>query len=198
MLSAIIFDLDGTLTKTPSPWQYVHQRLGVWENTACRHLDEWLAGRITYDEFCRRDASLWSGRTISEIENYLDEIDLNRHVPEIVGSLVQRQVPSVIISSGFRYIAHKIQLKCAWKPLLIYANDLIDGPKVQINVSADFTSPFSKYALAVDALRQFNADFDSTLVVSDSIRDLEVLSDCRFKILIETEDDLLRIHRFLD
>jgi phosphoglycolate phosphatase-like HAD superfamily hydrolase len=28
MISSVIFDLDGTLTKTPSPWQHVHERLG--------------------------------------------------------------------------------------------------------------------------------------------------------------------------
>src|SRR5207253_8395170 len=105
MISSVIFDLDGTLTKTPSPWRYVHQRLGVWENTACGYLDEWLTGRIAYDEFCRRDARLWSGRTVREIEDYLDEIHLNRHVPEVVGRLVESRIPSIIISSGFRYVA---------------------------------------------------------------------------------------------
>src|SRR5262245_616665 len=109
MVSAVIFDLDGTLTMTPSPWQHVHQRLGVWENTACGYLDEWLSGRISYDEFCRRDTSLWAGRTVREIEQFLDEIDFNRHVPDVVGGLVERGLPSVIISSGFRYVARKIQ-----------------------------------------------------------------------------------------
>ena len=52
-VSSVIFDLDGTLTKTPSPWRHVHERLGVWENVACTHLDKWLAGKICYEDFCR-------------------------------------------------------------------------------------------------------------------------------------------------
>jgi phosphoserine phosphatase len=198
MISFVIFDLDGTLTRTPSPWQHVHERLGVWESTACEYLDEWLSGQISYDEFCRRDTRLWTGRTVREIEEYLDEIHVNRHVPDVVGRLIDAKVPSTIISSGFRYIANKIQMQCAWEPLLIYANELVDGPDVRIHVSGDLSSPLSKRSLAAQALQHFNATFDEALVVSDTTRDLEVLADCRYKLLIETEDDLLKVTDYLD
>src|SRR3990172_4424343 len=112
MISAVIFDLDGTLTKVPSPWRYVHERLGVWETTACAYLDEGLAGRITYEEFCRRDTRLWNGRPVSEIESLLDEIDWNPHVSFIARRLMDAKVPSIIISSGFHYVARKIQTHC--------------------------------------------------------------------------------------
>jgi phosphoserine phosphatase len=198
MVSAVIFDLDCTLTTTPSPWQHIHERLGLWENTASAYLDEWLSGRICYDEFCRRDTRLWSGRTVQEIETYLDEIGINPHVQGVAGRLIQQKIPSIIISSGFRYIASKIQMQCAWDPLLIYANELVDGPEVQINVSGDFGSPLSKRSLAAQALRQVDAAFEQTLVVSDTQRDLQVLADCRYKLLVENEDDLLKVHDFLD
>ena len=91
----------------------------MWENTAYHFLDEWLAGRISYEEFCRRDTRLWNGRTVGEIHALLDEIDLNRHVPAVVERLVARRIPSIIISSGFKYLAAKIQEQCGWNPLLI-------------------------------------------------------------------------------
>ena len=58
-------------------------------------------------------------------------------------------IPSIIISSGF-------PLHCSENPgavrhgsrLLIYANELVEGPEVRINVSGDFGSPLSKKALA--------------------------------------------------
>ena len=197
MISSVIFDLDGTLTKTPSPWRYVHERLGLWENTACNYMDEWLAGQISYEEFCRRDTSLWNGRAVNEIYSYLDEIEWNRHVPAVVQKLVAARVPSVIISSGFKYVASKIQEQCAWNPLLIYANELVDGPLVRINVSADFKSPISKKALAGRALAGFGSDMADSLVVSDSTRDLEQLSGCGHKLHVVAEDDLLRVNDFL-
>ena len=109
MPSAVIFDLDGTLTRTPNPWQHIHECLGVWHDKASIHVEEWLSGQITYDEFCRRDFQLWQGRPMQEIESYLDQIEINRHVPTVVQALMQRQTPSIIISSGFTYIARKIQ-----------------------------------------------------------------------------------------
>jgi phosphoserine phosphatase len=197
MISSVIFDLDGTLTKTPSPWQYVHERLGVWENTASRYLEEWLSGKISYEEFCQRDTRLWNGRTVDEIYSYLDEIEWNRHVPVVVQELVEAQIPSVIISSGFKYVAAKIQERCGWSPLAIYANELVEGPMVRINVSGDFRSPISKKALAERALAAVRSNLANSLVVSDTTRDLEQLSDCGYKLHIVEEDDLLRVKDFL-
>ena len=104
MISCVIFDLDGTLTKIPSPWRYVHERLGVWENSACGYLDEWLSGKMSYEQFCQRDAQLWNGRSLQEIYAYLDEIELNRHVPAVVQRVVEARIPSIILSSGFKYL----------------------------------------------------------------------------------------------
>jgi len=197
MISSVIFDLDGTLTNVPSPWRYVHERFGVWNNMACAYLDEWLLGRISYEEFCRRDTSLWNGRTIDEIHALLDEIEFNRHVPAVVDRLMRAGVPSIIISSGFRYVASKIQSQCCWDPLLIYANELVEGPRVRIHVSGDFSSPLSKKALAGEALQLVGSTPAQSLVVSDTMRDLEQLCECGHQLLVQTEDDLLRVNAFL-
>ena len=197
MISSVIFDLDGTLTNIPSPWRYVHERLGLWQDTACGYLDEWLSGKISYEEFCRRDTDLWNGRTVDEIHALLDEIDFNRHVPAVVERLVAAATPSIIISSGFRYVAAKIQSQCGWHPLLIYANELVDGPSVRIHVSGDFGSPISKKALAWRALKLVGSAPAESLVVSDTTRDLEQLRECRHQLLVREEDDLLRVNDFL-
>ena len=193
MVSAVIFDMDGTLTSTPNPWRYVHERIGIWDSLAFTHMDDWLAGRSTYDEFCRRDVELWAGRHVSEIHSYLDEIEINPHVPAVAQGLADLGIPSIIISSGFRYLARKIQTDCNWEPLQIYANELLDGPEVRIDVSADWSSPLSKKACADSALGMIGAGYPETLVVSDSVYDLEQLRDCGFHIHVREGDDLLRV-----
>ena len=169
----------------------------MWENTACGYLEEWLSGKISYEAFCQRDTRLWNGRTVDEIYSYLDEIEWNRHVPAVVRELVDARIPSVIISSGFKYVAAKIQQRCGWSPLAIYANELVEGPMVRINVSGDFQSPISKKALAERALAAVGSNLANSLVVSDTTRDLEQLSDCGYKLHIVDEDDLLRVKDFL-
>jgi|SRR6185295_3866687 len=193
MISAVIFDLDGTLTGTANPWRHVHERLGIWDTVAFTHMEDWLSGRIAYDEFCRRDIQLWAGRELSEIQSYLDEIEMNRHVPEVVEALVERDIPSIIISSGFRHVARRIQSGCKWDRLLVYANELVDGPDVRIDVSADWSSPISKKAHADAALRIVGAAAGDTLVVSDSEHDLKQLRDCGFHLHVREDDDLLRV-----
>src|SRR5262249_12297912 len=121
----------------------------------------------------------------------------NRHVPAVVERLVESRIPSVIISSGFKYVASKIQERCDWHPLLIYANELVDGPGVRINVSGDFQSPISKKAHAGRALARVGSTMADSLVVSDTTRDLEQLSDCGYKLQVLDEDDLLRVMDFL-
>lgn len=196
-ISAVIFDLDGTLTRVANPWRYIHERLGVWENTACGHVDQWLAGRISYEEFCQLDASLWNGRSVDEIHALLDEIEINRHVSDVVHRLVDGCIASIIISLGFHYVAAKIQSQCAWEPLLIYANELTEGPEVRIHVSGDLVSPISKKALSGKAVQLVGSALAETLVVSDNESDLEQLCDCGYKLHVREENDLLRVRDFL-
>ena len=80
---------------------------------------------------------------------------------------------------------------------MIYANELIDGPVVQINVSGDFASPISKKALAERALSILGSSMAGSLVVSDAMRDLEQLCDCGYHLHIREEDDLLKVNDFL-
>src|SRR2546428_12745420 len=96
MISSVIFDLDGTLTNIPSPWRYVHERLGLWQDTACGYLDEWLSGKISYEEFCRRGKNLWDGRTLDEIHGLLRENGFKRPVPAVAERLVGGGGPSVL------------------------------------------------------------------------------------------------------
>ena len=197
MIAAAIFDLDGTLTTTPNPWRHIHESLGVWDK-ASGHFDEWLSGKIAYDEFCRKDASLWQGSPLEDIHAFLDQIELNRHVPDITRGLTRRGIPSIIISSGFHHVARRIQTAHRWEPLLVYANELIEGPDVRIQVSPDLASPLSKRALGASALTRIGVDPGKTLVVSDSVHDLEALNDCGFHLHVQHEDDLARTLHFLD
>ena len=201
MLSAVIFDLDGTLTQTPNPWQHIHESLGVWDDRACHHFGEWVSGKVSYDEFCRKDVGLWQGRSLQEIHEHLDKIQLNRHARQVVTELVRQNVPSVIISSGFTHVAHRIRSGYGWENLMVYANELIDGthgPRVNVRVSADWSSSLSKKAHAGNALRMLQVEASETLVVSDAMRDLEQLCDCGFHLHIRHEDDLLRTLSYLE
>jgi phosphoserine phosphatase len=172
----------------------------VWER-ACGHFDEWISGGIGYDEFCRKDASLWRGSSLKDIHGFLDLIQINCHVPRVAAALVARGIPAVIISSGFHHVARRVQAENRWEPLIVYANELVEGPEVRvavdIQVSADMASPLSKRALGAAALQRLGLEAKKTLVVSDAVRDFEALCECGFQLHVQQEDDLLRTLDFL-
>jgi hypothetical protein len=163
MVSAVIFDLDGTLTGTPNPWRYVHERMGIWDTSHSPH-GRLARGRSTYDEFCREGRSDWAGRDISEIHSYLDEIEINRHVPEVVGTLGTR--------SSFHHHFFRLPLcrskdsnpNATGNPLLIYANELLAGPKCELEFRRTVPARCRKEAHADSALRIVGARFQDTLV----------------------------------
>ena len=55
-----LFDLDGTLTRERSSWEYIHRRLGVWEENAEKFQEAFLRGEIDYNRFCELDAKIAS------------------------------------------------------------------------------------------------------------------------------------------
>ena len=61
MYRALALDVCGVLTTHRSVWQFIHEELGLWEGAAVRFQEEFIAGAISYREFCERDAALWAG-----------------------------------------------------------------------------------------------------------------------------------------
>jgi len=66
LIRLAVLDVDGTLKQAESPYQYLHQRLGV-AHLAEVNRELALAGRISYGEWLRRDAALWAGQDVDHI-----------------------------------------------------------------------------------------------------------------------------------
>jgi len=96
----VFFDCDGTLTDVRSSWQYLHERLGLWDENADEYQRMFRAGRIDYHEFCKRDAALWKGLSEKRIIEITDEIGYRKGVRETIAALTARGVITVILSTG--------------------------------------------------------------------------------------------------
>lgn len=107
-VKAVIFDLDGTLTPIHSVWQYIHERLGTWENQGLRSLQAFLAGRITYRQFADRDVGSWIGVTRATMESIVAEIPLRPGAEAAAAKLKQKGVRMAILSSGLDLLAEPV------------------------------------------------------------------------------------------
>ena len=77
-LRLIVFDVDGTLLKVTSSWQFLHEKLGTW-NKGKQHAEEFYQGIITYEEWARLDLEY-----IARWNLWLDFRILARTVPAVL------------------------------------------------------------------------------------------------------------------
>ncbi len=83
----VVFDLDGTLTRERSIWEYIHKKLGKWYGFAENYQKQFLAGEISYDEFCERDAHVWKGMRIEKLIEIAKTVPFHPGVDDLIHHL---------------------------------------------------------------------------------------------------------------
>ena len=58
-----VFDVDGTLTRIESCWQFIHERLDTWEKGGKVNAQLYFSGKISYDDWARLDAVVALGNS---------------------------------------------------------------------------------------------------------------------------------------
>jgi len=102
----VIFDLDGTLTKVESTWQYIHEKLGTWQ-IGRRSADDYWKGRITYEEWARLDSGMWRGVALSRLRSIVDSIPYVDGALETVAEIKRRGKLSGIVSAGISLLCER-------------------------------------------------------------------------------------------
>jgi len=165
-----LFDLDGTLTKEKSAWEYIHRRLGAWNGYAEKFQEAFLRGEITYDRFCQLDAEIWKGMKVLELERILREIPLYDGIDHFLGYLRSKGIKMGIISSGLSFLADWIAHRYAFDYAVaneLGAEDGVLNGEIKINVHYD-----RKGEWVQDALQKFNLRKEEVLAVGDSPGDI--------------------------
>ena len=104
----VAFDLDGTLTTSRSCWEDIHRSFGTWESHGKALLDQFSRGELTYEEFDKKDAEVWTGRSEKEYFEALDTIVLREGINELIKFLKKKGCILVIISMGLKEIVERI------------------------------------------------------------------------------------------
>jgi phosphoserine phosphatase len=167
-----LFDLDGTLTKERSAWEYIHRRLGVWDGYAEKYQEAFLRGEITYDRFCRLDAAIWKGMKVSDLERILQDIPLYEGVEDLLQYLRSRGIKLGIISSGLTILSERMKKEFDFDYAVANELGVTDGlltGEIKINVHYDQKGDWVR-----DAQGQFNARPEEILAIGDSTGDIDM------------------------
>jgi len=176
----VIFDLDGTLTQERSVWEYIHKRLGKWYGFAEEYQKQFLAGKISYEEFCERDARVWKGMRVKELEEIVKAVSFHAGADELIPYLKKKDLKLAMISSGLSLLSDWVHQKYGFDYSvsndLLHENGILTG-KVKIQVYYDKKAEWVKRIL-----KQFGMKPEETIAVGDSKGDIDMFQKAGFSI----------------
>lgn len=107
-IGIVIFDLDGTLTHVKDIWLYLHEKLKV--GSPIENLEkEYLAGKISYEEWAEADASRWKGLRVKMVEAAINRVQFARGAREAVQTLRDSGIEVGVVSAGIDLLAKRAE-----------------------------------------------------------------------------------------
>ncbi|HOE17579.1 MAG TPA: HAD-IB family phosphatase [Syntrophorhabdaceae bacterium] len=139
-IKIVFFDCDGTLTKEKSSWEFLHRRLGLWNNRADMYQRLFKEGAIDYHEFCKRDALLWRGMPVADVARVVREIPYQDGAWESIRSIKDMGITTFIVSTGLSVLVDlvksELSIDGAVSNELLSKDGVLTG-EVKINVEYD-------------------------------------------------------------
>ncbi len=176
----VIFDLDGTLTQERSIWEYIHKQLGKWYGFAEEYQNLFLAGKISYEEFCERDAQVWKGVRVEELLKIVKAVPFHPGVNELINFLKQKGLNLSMVSSGLSLLTNWVHQRYGFdysvSNNLLHENGVLTG-KVKIQVYFDKKAEWVR-----KILNQFEVKPEEVIAVGDSRGDIDMFQMVGFSI----------------
>ena len=170
-LRLAILDVDGTLKEAESPYQYLHEHLGV-AHLAEENRTLALADQISYGEWLRRDALLWAGQPVARVRELLARNPYMRGAPELLRALKAAGVVVALVSAGFTLntdpIMEEFGLDYALANELTVVNGVLNGDAL------NRVPEGGKALFARELMARLDIAPELTLAAGDTRGDLEL------------------------
>jgi phosphoserine phosphatase len=179
-----VFDLDGTLTKERSIWEYIHVRLGKWYGFADDYQKRFLKGKISYGEFCELDADVWKGMRVEELIGIIKTVPFHDGIEELIDYLKNKGLKIAVVSSGLSLLSAWVHGKYGFDYSisndLLHEEGILTG-KVKIHVRYDKKAKWVKRIL-----KEFGMRPDECIAIGDSLGDLDMFQLVGFSIAVNS------------
>jgi len=188
----VAFDLDGTLLSGRSSWWKLHEHFGTIEFSLenMRGYDE---GRITYDEWMRRDIALWKPSPhITTLNKILLNYTLAPHAEQIVSTLKEKNLEVAIVTTGLDIVANSVASKLRIpnvmaNSLVFDENGFLTG-RVIFNVDL-----FEKDKALKRLIKRMGISKSQCIAVGDSKYDARFLKSAGLGIACKKDKDLANV-----
>jgi phosphoserine phosphatase len=176
----VIFDLDGTLTRERSIWEYIHRQLGKWVGFAEAYQKKFLAGLISYEEFCELDAKVWKGMRVEDLTEIAKTVPFYSGADELIGYLRSKGLKLALVSSGLSVLSDWVHQRYGFDYSvsndLLHENGILTG-KVRIQVYYD-----QKAEWVGKILETFGIESEESMAIGDSSGDIEMFKRVGFSV----------------
>jgi phosphoserine phosphatase len=183
------FDVDGTLKTERDPYVYLHRQLGCVE-AGLASLAAYLAGEIDYDTFAQRDAALWRGTPIAQVEAWFAAVPWVPEARELVAYLQAAGIPIILLSTGLSHHVEQVAAEIGaddWVANeLLVENGCLAG---RINVRIEWGQ---KGRVVREYQARYGVGSAECLAVGDSSGDLGMFAEVGRRIAVNPHDDTLR------
>ena len=183
------------MLKVKSSWEYVHDYFNVPLSLREKNLEDYITGKIDYNEWVKRDVELWVkalGRrpSIKDLEEALDNIILNTEAYNAVEELRRQGVILGILSAGIGQAARRV--KNILKLDFYLANDIVFDRKGLLSLNQQATvPPFQKPLILTWLAKKYSIPLTSVAYIGDSTWDISVMRIAGCGIAYNYDNDLL-------
>ena len=189
LLRLAVLDVDGTLKQAESPYQYLHGRLGV-EHLAEPNRLLARAGRISYAEWLRRDALLWSGQPVVHIQRLLADNPFLPGAPDLLRALKRAGVVVALVSAGFTLNTDPLLAEFGLDYVL--ANELTVADGILDGGAVNHVPEGGKAAFACELMERLDIPPAQTLAAGDTAGDLELFECAGVRMAVNPRSTRLR------
>jgi len=168
------------LTRERSIWEYIHVRLGKWYGFAEEYQKQFLAGKISYQEFCERDAEVWKGMKVVEMMGIIKTVPFHPGVDELISHFKQKGLKLTMVSSGLSLLTNWVHEKYGFDYSisndLLYEDGILTG-KVRIQVHYDKKAEWVRRVV-----QQYDIKSEQAIAIGDSKGDIDMFQMAGFSI----------------
>jgi len=187
-IKLVVFDMDGTIIEPRSSWAMIHEHFGT-DNTEMLQL--YIDHKISDKEFVKADIQLWnnkSERLVDEkyINSILDKAKARKGAEELITSLHENNIKTIILSGGIQYLADKWAKK--WNMNEALANDLIDDENGNLTAIIN-SSGHNKGPVMEKMIEKYNCEKNEIAAVGDTIVDVPTFERAGLSIAVNTDDE---------
>lgn len=188
-LRLAVLDVDGTLKRAESPYQFLHARLGV-AHLAAENRRLALSGQISFSEWLRRDVALWAGQPVAHIQRLLAENPYLPGAAELLRGLKRAGVLVALVSAGFTLNTDPVMAEFGLDFCLANELTAVDGV---LDGGAILRVPEGgKAEFACGLMAQLGISPQETLAAGDTGGDLELFKCAGVRIAVNPTSPALR------